>query len=625
MKKIALLAPSEDKLNRIRELLKDYDDELVFAVGSLSDGLSKAGELINKGIEIVIARGETAFSIRDEYPGIVVVDVPITGFDLALALEEARKVGDKVAVVCFASMIKQIECLESAMGVHIKKYHLLSEESVDRTIDEALKDGADVILGGYITCWAAKKRGLPHVEIITGNQAYMETFYNSQSILKSIEAEKRRNGFIKTVLNHAYEGILSIDEKGIIYSMNPVAQKILKISVNDNEKVNIADVWPDLKLEEILRNGKKELNKLYKIHDIQILCNKVPIMDQTGAIGAVATFQDITKIQIMESQIRKEIYCKGHVTAYSFEDIYSFDQATKAVIEGAKSFAATEANILICGETGTGKEVFAQSIHAAGKRCKGPFVAVNCAALPAQLLESELFGYVSGAFTGASKEGKPGLFEIAHNGTIFLDEIGEMDYSNQGRLLRVLQERSIMRLGSDRVVPVNVRIIAATNKNLRELMAQGKFREDLYYRLNVLNLWIPPLRSRQKDIAHYARMFLEQIASESGKIIRLSSGAVKILENYPWPGNMRELRNIMERVVAIARREVIGTSFLSQMLAVEQGAITGSATENEEAASINSALSVCDGKIAEAAKLLSISRTTLWRKMNQLGIKKPQS
>jgi len=622
VKKIAFLAPSEDKLDRIRELLKDYEDEVVFAVGSLRDGLAKAEKLIKQGIEIIIARGETAFNIRDSYPEIVVLDVPISGFDLALALEGARKIGDNVAVVCFASMIKQIECLESALGVHIKKYHLHSREHVDRTIDKALKDGADVILGGYTTNMAARKRGLPHVEIITGDQAYVETFYNSRSILKSIEVEKRRSGFIKTVLNHAYEGILSIDEKGTIYSMNPIAQKILKVSVNDNEKVNIADVWPELKLEEVLRSGKNELNQFYKIHDTQILCNKVPITDQTGAIGAVATFQDITKIQMMESKIRKEIYSKGHVTAYTFENVYAFDQATKTVIEGAKSFAATEANILITGETGTGKEVFAQSIHAAGKRCKGPFVAVNCAALPAQLLESELFGYVSGAFTGASREGKPGLFEIAHNGTIFLDEIGEMDYTNQGRLLRVLQERSIMRLGSDRVIPVSVRIIAATNKNLRELVAQGKFREDLYYRLNVLNLWIPPLRSRQRDIAHYARMFLEEIVFESGKNIRLSTGALRVLENYSWPGNIRELRNIMERVAAIAQREVVSTSFISQMLAVEQGAITESTDENEEAARINKALGDCDGKIAEAAKFLKMSRTTLWRKMNQLSIKK---
>ncbi len=623
MKKIALLAPSEDKLNRIRELLKDYEEELVFAVGSLNDGVSKAGELVKRGIEIVIARGETAYNIRDAYPDIVVADVPISGFDLALALEEARKAGDKIAVVCFASMLEQIECLESALGVHIKKYYLDSKESVDSVIDEALKAGADVLLGGYTTCAAAKKRGLPHVEIVTGNQAYMEAFHNSRRILKSIELEKRRNGFIKTVLDHAYEGILSIDEKGIIYSINPIAQKILKIPVKDNEKLYIADVWPELKLEEILKSGKKELNRLYRINDIRILCNKVPIIDKTGVIGAVAAFQDITRIQLMEAQIRKEIYSKGHVTAYSFEDILSYDQVTRGVLEEAKSYASAEANILITGETGTGKEVFAQSIHAAGKRCKGPFVAVNCAALPAQLLESELFGYASGAFTGASKAGKQGLFELAHNGTIFLDEIGEMDYTNQGRLLRVLQERSIMRLGSDRVIPVNVRVIAATNKNLKELVSLGKFREDLYYRLNVLNLRIPPLRSRQKDIAHYARMFLKEIASGAGKTVTLSSGAVKIMEAYPWPGNIRELRNIMERAVATTRRETVGTAFVAQLLAVEQGNGIEDPSQNEEAAGINSALSACGGKLSEAAKLLNISRTTLWRRMNRLGIKKP--
>lgn len=603
-------------------LLKDFDDELVFAIGSLRDGLAKAGDLIKQGIEIIIARGETAYNIRDAYPSIVVVEVPITGFDLVLALEEARKFGDRVAVVSFASMIRQIECLESALGVQINKHHILSTDYVDRTINEALKDGADVILGGYVACQAAKKRGLPYVEIITGDQAFLETYWNAKMLLKSIELEKRRSGLIKTVLNHAYEGIISIDEKGILQSINPTAQRILNLQSSDDEKNKISDVWPDLKLEKILRTGKEELNQFYKINDVQILCNKVPISDRTGVIGAVATFQDITKIQKMESRIRKEIYSQGHIATYSFNNTFCFDLASKAVLEVAKKFADSEANIIITGETGTGKEVFAQSIHVAGKRCKGPFVAVNCAALPAQLLESELFGYVSGAFTGASKEGKPGLFEVAHTGTIFLDEIGEMDYINQGRLLRVLQERLIIRLGSDRVIPVDVRIIAATNKDLRELVAQGRFREDLFYRLNVLNLRVPPLRNRKKDIVHYARMFLKEIASPSGKKIRLSSGAIKVLEKYAWPGNVRELRNIMERVVAITQREVIGATFLSQVMAVEQGDNIENKVQNGETAIIVSALNASNGRLAEAAKKLNMSRTTLWRKMKQLGIDK---
>ncbi len=619
MKKIAFLAPSEEKLNRIKALLQEYSDEILFETGSLADGVAKAKVLIKQGIEIVIARGETAYNIRDTYPEIAVVDVPISGFDLALALEKARAYGDKIAVVSFASMIRQVECLESALGVQIKKYYLRSRDEVDAVIEQAVREGANVIMGGYSTCKAVAQKAIPAVEIYTGDQAYVETFYSARSLLKTIEFERRKTGVIKAVLDNAYEGILSIDEKGLIHSINPVAQRILHLE-SEPSGLHISQVWPELGLEKVLQTGAASHNQFFKVRDAQLLCNKVAIKDLAGrVIGAVATFQETTKIQKMESRIRKEFYAKGHVAHYRFEDILANDNATKNVLEAARSYAATEANVLINGETGVGKEVFAQSIHNASRRAAGPFVAVNCAALPAQLLESELFGYVGGAFTGANKEGKPGLFEVAHTGTIFLDEIGEMDYVNQGRLLRVLQERAIMRLGSDRIIPVDVRVIAATNKNLSELIAQGKFREDLYYRLNVLKLQLVPLRQRKKDILPYAKKMLEQIGAEMGKKARLSAGAAKVLERHAWPGNIRELRNVMERAMAIGRRNVISAAFMEQVLAYDD--VTASEDgQAGEAAAIRKALDDCGGKVSEAAERLKMARVTLWRKMKKLNI-----
>ena len=622
MKKIAYLAPNEEKLNRIKLLLQAYNDEILFETGSLADGVAKAKALIKQGVEVIIARGETAYNIRDAYPEIAVVDVPISGFDLALALEKARQYGDKIAVVSFASMIRQVECLETALGVQIKKYYLRSRDELDEMIDLAVSDGATVIMGGYSTCKAVAKKAVPAVEIFTGDQAYVETFYSARGILKTIEYERRKTGVMKAVLDNAYEGILSIDEKGLIHAINPVAQRILHLRAEAPMRLPIREVWPELELEQVLKTGTASHNQFYKMHDAQLLCNKVPIKDRTGhVIGAVATFQETAKIQKMESRIRKEFYAKGHVAHYCFRDIIAYDHTTKNVLEAAKSYAETEANVLITGETGVGKEVFAQSIHNAGRRAKGPFVAVNCAALPAQLLESELFGYVGGAFTGANKEGKPGLFEVAHTGTIFLDEIGEMDYVNQGRLLRVLQERSIMRLGSDRIIPVDVRVIAATNKHLSELISQGKFREDLYYRLNVLKLQLLPLRQRKKDIVHYAKRMLEQINAAAGKSVRLSVGAAKVLERYAWPGNIRELRNVMERAMAIGRRNAISAAFMEQILAYDDVA-AGDANLASEAERIKKALDSCDGKIAEAADKLKITRVTLWRKMKKLNISK---
>ncbi len=623
MKKIAILAPNDNKLNELKILFAESLSEIIFEVGSLADGVIKAKQLVEQGVEIIIARGESAYNIRDACPSVAVIDIPISGFDLAIALEKAREYGGTVAVVSFPSMIKQVECLETAIGIKIKKYYLKSREQVNEQIDQALRDGANVLLGGFTTISAAKKRNLPCVEIVTGSHAYIEAFNSAKSLLVTIEHEKRKSGMITTVLDYAYEGIVSIDETGRMIAINPVAKKILKSPITFDIGADIDVVWPSLKLRDVIVTGVGVRNQLLYVNNIQVLCNKVPITYRTGAIGAVATFQDVTKIQMMESRIRKEIYSKGHIASYTFKDIHSSDPGIKMTIDLARSFSNSNANVLILGETGSGKEVFAQSIHNQSKQRKGPFVAVNCAALPAQLLESELFGYIGGAFTGASKEGKLGLFEVAHTGTIFLDEISEMDVVNQGRLLRVLQERSVVRLGSDKVIPVSVRVIAATNKKLSDLVKQGQFREDLFYRLNVLNLRIPPLRKRKKDIPLYVKTFLSQLCQEADKTIKFSSGALKLLQSHDWPGNVRQLRNVIERVVAVAKKDTVSTTFLSQLLMFESDSDSDNrAVENDEARTILKALDENNGVIASAAKALHVNRTTLWRKMNRLGITK---
>ncbi|MDU2064691.1 MAG: sigma 54-interacting transcriptional regulator [Sporomusaceae bacterium] len=617
MKKIAILAPNDIKLSHIQSILSQYKKEIIFEVGSLEDGLIQAKKLRQKGIEVIIARGETAFNIRDRYPDIVVVAVPITGIDFVQSLEVAKQYGGQVAVVSFPSMMREIERLESALGVKIRKYGLQKRSDVDAALKQAVKDGADVILGGYTAMQAAKKYDFPYVEFVTGDQVYLDCFHTAKGILQSISQQKRRSGMIKTVLNHAYEGILSVDEQGLIYSVNPIAQRILQIYDNSREAVD--KVLPELGLSSVLRSGREELNQFLTMNNIQILCNKVPILDRGRIIGAVATFQDVTKIQNMESKIRHEFYAKGHRATYHFQDISAKDLTTKELVRMAKRFAVSEANILLSGETGVGKEVFAQSIHNYSKRKDGPFVAVNCAALPAQLLESELFGYVSGAFTGAKKEGKPGLFEVAHGGTIFLDEIGEMDYVNQGRLLRVLQERSVVRLGSTKVTPVNVRVLAATNRNLEQFVKEHKFREDLYYRLNVLFLSIAPLRERKKDIIGYAHQFLEEFCRQSSiSGLKLSSEASNLLEQHPWPGNIRELRNVIQRVVVLSTGKTVSKIQMLTAIGIHNSGRADK--DSEEAKGILAALQACDRNLEKTAEKLSISRSTLWRKMRKFGL-----
>ncbi|MBP2667108.1 MAG: proprionate catabolism activator, Fis family, partial [Firmicutes bacterium] len=323
--------------------------------------------------------------------------------------------------------------------------------------------------------------------------------------------------------------------------------------------------------------------------------------------------------------IRKKIYAGGHTATFTFSDVIGNSRTILDAVAVAKEFAVTDSSVLITGETGTGKEVFAQSIHNASKRSQKPFVAINCAALPPQILESELFGYVGGAFTGANQKGKPGLLEIAHGGTLFMDEIAEMDYAIQSKLLRVIQEKKVMRLGSDRVLPVDVRIIAATNKNLKQRVLERQFRADLYYRLNVLRLRLPPLRERREDIGQFARILLRRFEKNSVHTLQWKPESIDRLTQYEWPGNVRELQNTVERVVAVCRQDFITPELVTRMMRDDDAddpsgpfrimPAAGSADE------IRQALEKTRGKQLEAAKLLGISRSTLWRRMKTLGLR----
>jgi transcriptional regulator with PAS, ATPase and Fis domain len=296
----------------------------------------------------------------------------------------------------------------------------------------------------------------------------------------------------------------------------------------------------------------------------------------------------------------------------------------------ARKYAELDSTtVLILGETGTGKELFAHSIHNESPRAKGPFVAINCAALPENLLESELFGYAEGAFTGARRGGKIGLFEMAHMGTIFLDEIGDMPLNLQSRLLRVIQEKEVMRIGDDRVIPVDVRIIASTNRNLEEDIEKGAFRRDLFYRLNVLKLIIPPLRERKEDIPLLVDLFVEKYSSRLGKKVNgITQKARDLLMNLDYSGNVRELKGVIERAVAFAESEYIKEADLgiSNQAAKQNDAISrdifkGNFTLKEiEIMAIREALAKTRNNISEAARLLGVDRTTIWRKIKESGL-----
>lgn len=363
---------------------------------------------------------------------------------------------------------------------------------------------------------------------------------------------------LKTVMNNLKEGIIAIDKKGKISTMNKSAEIMLDVSLEKSIGKNIKEIIDSEQLPIL-----QTLQKSEKIENQEILIERdhgkyhyftttTPIFDKDkNLIGAVASMKDIDEV--------RKLYNTIHETPrIEFNDIIHQSDKMNQLIEYARRSAKNDSTIFIRGESGTGKELFARAIYSASSRSREPFITVNCAALPDSLLESELFGYEEGSFTGAKKGGKQGLFELADQGTIFLDEIGEMSAHLQAKLLRTLEQSQIRKVGGDRVINIDVRVIAATNRNIEEMIREKKFREDLYYRLNVIPIIIPPLRERREDLFALSKYFIRKITNKMGIPIKhLSSGAKKKILAYDWPGNVRELKNVLERAINfVSAREI---------------------------------------------------------------------
>lgn len=354
---------------------------------------------------------------------------------------------------------------------------------------------------------------------------------------------------LQIIINSMTDGIIAVNREGNIEYYNSKASKLFDIGPKDrDENINLIipkEIYnPNIDIDD---KANIEVSSLIRNRKVNLILNIKLIKNNQGIkIGALLIFKEM-------DDVRRLIQTISRPSMISFEDIIGESDILKNTISLARSVSASEANIMIFGESGTGKELFARAIHLNSTRGNGPFVAVNCSAVPDALLESEFFGYDKGAFTGASKSGKQGLFELATGGSIFLDEIGELPIHLQAKILRAIQERKIRRIGGTKEIAIDVRIISATHRNLAQMVEEKTFREDLYYRLNVIPVNIPPLRDRKEDIGILAKYFTRLIGESSGKEnLTISNKALEKLQEYSWPGNVRELQNVIERAVIFA-------------------------------------------------------------------------
>ncbi len=430
--------------------------------------------------------------------------------------------------------------------------------------------------------------------------------------------------FSNTLLESTADGILSIDNSGIISHINSSGAKILGVNPKDSIGKHIETVFKksSMILQTLVSGGEyKEQEIVVDEFGKKLSYSVTPLRDDLGnSIGALAVLKEVKEKNSSKRNL-------APMAKYVFEDIFGESESVSKAVKWAKIASRSPSTVLLNGESGTGKELFAQAIHNGSSRKDRPFIAINCAALPETLIESELFGYEEGSFTGSKKGGQIGKFELANGGTIFLDEVGDIPLFTQVKLLRVIQEKKISRIGSANEIMVDIRIVAATHKDLKEEVLQGNFRKDLYYRLNVITINIPPLRERTDDLSLLTRHFVNKLSTKLGKKnITIADNFIEKIRSYNWPGNIRELENAIERAINLVEdKDILTSDFLhfdnSPPARIEEKITEIKSLKEIERDTIINALNLYKGNILKVSAKLGIGRNTLYRKIKEYDIK----
>ncbi|WP_454808527.1 propionate catabolism operon regulatory protein PrpR [Paraburkholderia fungorum] len=590
-------------------------------------------------VDVVLAAGSNGAYLRDNL-SVPVVMVKVNGFDVLSAITRATTSwpGAQIGLVLHETISHELADLRAWLNIVLKQRAYRSIDEVRLAVANLAAEGCSVIIGPGMACDFAQQAGMESVFLYSLG-AVEEAFERSVELARVSRQKESKRVRLNTIVAHLRDGVAAFDDAGQLEAINPAMLDLLGLDREQDVAAQLTRAVGPL-LRGTLEHGMPVEERIEQIGGRALIVNCMPIVEQGLRSGSVLTVQDALVAQRIDRSLRTSQRPKHLVARHHLDDLVGNSPALERVRRLARAGAAHDATVLLSGESGTGKELVAQGIHNASRRRGNPFVAFNCAALPEGLIESELFGHEEGAFTGARRGGKPGLFEIAHTGTIFLDEIGEMPPALQSRLLRVLQEREVMKLGAGRATPVDVRVIAATHRDLHALVAQGVFRADLYFRLNLLQIALPPLRDRRDDVEQLARHLLERSARQYGlsetSLERVLSFLMPLFEHYAWPGNVRELENLLARA-AIYLNNAAGDEWqdlqtvfpefgrMRQVAADGDGAmdhaeLTGDSPVRRSPSrrDLERALEQAGGNRAAASRALGIGRTTLWRLMKDL-------
>ncbi|WP_430367297.1 propionate catabolism operon regulatory protein PrpR [Trinickia sp. NRRL B-1857] len=634
-------------ISRLRDLLfeiaGEYDERADLRVISRAydDAVREVESAGARRPDVIVAGGSNAAYLKTRL-AVPVVQITPTGFDVMQSLARARRQGERqVALVTPGETPQEVRDFVSAYGLDVVFASYRSAEDADVCVHTLRERGVGAIVGPGLIADLAAAAGIDAV-FLYSHASIRRGFETALDLAEATRIEVKRRQHIDNLLQHLRDGVVALDANGRVEAINRRLAQALDIDAGSAVGRELAELAPDLSRALPDTDG----DVLASIRGVSYLVHRGPLVGDSGEDGVVLTFQESRAVERLDRTLRSKQLTHQFSARYRLDDLIGESASIQRVKTLVKRYAKSDATVLVLGESGTGKEMVAQSIHRISARREFPFVAINCGAFPEALLESELFGYEEGAFTGARKGGKAGLIEAAHRGTLFLDEIGEMPLPLQSRLLRVLQEREVVRLGSTEPTRVDIRVIAATHGALTERIAGGSFRADLYYRLNILSMALPPLRERIDDMMPLAEALLLQAARREPRLAarvrndealsRVLAGVQDVLCDYAWPGNVRELQNVIERIaVELAdvettngtivpldvetMRTIAPELFAGRREARENAAASKTLRERSrrvEADQIRAALAACNGDRDEACRALGISKTTLWRKLN---------
>ena len=607
-------------------IVAEYIDRADIEVidGSFDGALAIAKERIAKNqVDVFISAGSNASLLRSSLQA-PVATIQLSGFDILQALIQARQMSDRIGIVMYGQTIPELDSVKGLLNIEIHQYAYQTPDSARQCIERLHSSGIEVIVGSSLVVELAQAAGLQGL-LAYSLSSIRQGFDDALELARVARLEAGRYEQLNGVLHNLQDAVLAVNHEGLIIAVNPAMKAILGQDSASLLGSPLAVLAPDLSLSSALEYGKEERGVVLRLVGRDWIVNRTPIREHGEVVGATITLYDARTIHEADNSLRIEH--RRHQTyqgraRYCFDNLIGQSPAFLRAVQTARRYAKTELGVLIVGESGVGKELFAQAIHNESVRAHRPFVAVNCAAFPETLLESELFGYEEGAFTGSRRGGKRGLFEAAHTGTLFLDEIGDMPLTLQTRLLRVLQEREIMRLGSTTAIPVDVRVIVATHQPLREMVSDRRFREDLYYRINTLRLSLPALRERQIDIVPMAQRLVQSCLTRMGSClnsIKALEGVSPYLQAYAWPGNVRELENFSERIAVFLLQFNRIEDIVYNGLELDCPELFDAMPSGSQMTPMSNfrraclALEKSGGNPTQAAAHLGVSRSTLWR------------